>query len=370
MNLPVRLDSAQRDRAAGTLVGLAAGDALGAGYEFGDPLPEAAPVGMIGGGPFGFAPAEWTDDTSMAVVVARALLPASCSNPARPETEDDAGALLPDDARLSAMVDGWRDWAQDAKDVGAQTRAVLGRAGRLVGTAGPSGEVTPAQAARTAAREHHEANGRSAGNGSLMRTAPLAVAFLHDEAAAWDAAMHVSELTHFESDAGEACALWTVAIRHAVLTGELDVRRGLPRLAKDRAALWASRIDAAEQSAPRDFTNNGWVVEAFQGAWSAIASITRGKADANASPGVEPGIAATAPDTTSLRRGIEAAVRGGRDTDTVAAIAGSLLGAAHGHSAIPSGWLNDLHGWPGLKANDLAELGLALATREGIKQES
>jgi hypothetical protein len=70
----MKLNPLQNDRAAGVLVTLAAGDALGAGYEFGAPLPDGTPVSMKGGGPFGFAPAEWTDDTSMAVALAEALV--------------------------------------------------------------------------------------------------------------------------------------------------------------------------------------------------------------------------------------------------------------------------------------------------------
>jgi ADP-ribosylglycohydrolase len=54
--------------------------------------------------------------------------------------------------------------------------------------------------------------------------------------------------------------------------------------------------------------------------------------------------------------GIEAAVRVGYDTDTVAAIAGGLLGARWGYSAIPKQWLEPLHGWPGYKADDLVKL--------------
>lgn len=51
-----------------------------------------------------------------------------------------------------------------------------------------------------------------------------------------------------------------------------------------------------------------------------------------------------------------AAVRGGRDTDTVAAIAGGLLRAVHGASAVPAAWRRVLHGWPGLRSRDLIEL--------------
>lgn len=62
-----------------------------------------------------------------------------------------------------------------------------------------------------------------------------------------------------------------------------------------------------------------------------------------------------------LRRALEAAVRGGNDTDTVAAIAGALLGAKHGGSAVPTEWRDILHGWPGKRAGDLIEAGYLIA---------
>src|SRR3712207_6159372 len=65
-----RLSAAQSDRAAGVLLAMAAGDALGAGYEFGPPLGPEVPVLMAGGGFLGWAPGEWTDDTSMAMTIA------------------------------------------------------------------------------------------------------------------------------------------------------------------------------------------------------------------------------------------------------------------------------------------------------------
>ncbi len=66
----MNLDTVQLDRACGVLLATAAGDALGAGYEFGPPLPAGAPVTMTGGGHFCWAPGEWTDDTSMALAIA------------------------------------------------------------------------------------------------------------------------------------------------------------------------------------------------------------------------------------------------------------------------------------------------------------
>lgn len=331
----MKLTPLQNDRAAGVLVALAAGDALGAGYEFGAPLPDGAEVTMKGGGPFGFAPAEWTDDTSMAVPIAQALLEAS----------SDAGPSSP--AALTMVVRAWTAWAAEAKDVGAQTSSVIAAARRLAIAAGRR-DVDAADFSAAAA-DFHARTGRSAGNGSLMRTAPLALAYLdRDPASLMAAAGTLSALTHADPDAQEACGLWCVAIRGAVLTGRLNVRAGLPLLSAERAAVWLERIEVAERSRPRDFTRNGWVVEAFQGAWSAIHFA---------------GLTASGP--AHLRAALEEAVRGGRDTDTVAAIAGGLLGAAFGYTAVPFEWRRRLHGWPGLRARDLMMLGMELGRGEG-----
>lgn len=336
----MKLTPLQNDRAAGVLVALAAGDALGAGYEFGAPLPDGAEVTMKGGGPFGFAPAEWTDDTSMAIPIAQALLAAA----------SDAESSSP--AALTMVVRAWTEWASEAKDVGAQTSSVIAAARRLASAAGRH-DVDAADFSAAAA-DFHAHTGRSAGNGSLTRTAPLALAYLdRDPASLMAAAGVLSALTHAEADAQEACGLWCVAIREAVLTGRLDVRAGLPLLAPDRGAVWLDRVEVAERSRPRDFSRNGWVVEAFQGAWSAINYV---------------GMTASGP--AHLRAALEEAVRGGRDTDTVAAIAGGLLAAAYGYTAVPFEWRRRLHGWPGLRPRDLMTLGMELGLGEGRQPAS
>ncbi len=195
----------------------------------------------------------------------------------------------------------------------------------------------------------HEHTGRTAGNGSLMRTAPLALAYLDDEPALAEAARSVSELTHYDPMACDACVPWCLAIRHAVLTGELDVRIGLRHIDADRRDTWASLLDVAENSQPSDFTNNGWVVAALQAAWYAITTTPI--------PTDDPAAGVFRAD--HLRLALDAAVRGGYDTDTVAAIAGGLLGAVYGASAVPAEWRRVLHGWPGLATRGL----VALATR-------
>lgn len=269
----------------------------------------------------------------MAVVIAQALIASG--------GEVSAGAC-------DEMVRAWAGWAQTAPDVGTQTRAVLPASQRAASQEGR--EVTGRDAV-AAAEEIHVRAGRSGGNGSLMRTAPVALAFSdRSPAATYDAAVLIITLTHFDPEAGEACGLWTVAIRHAVLTGELDLRTGLGLLPRDRAEVWEDHFARAEAGRPSDFHHNGWVVEALQGAWSAITTTA--------------GEDIQGPE--HLCSALEAAVRGGVDTDTVAAIAGSLLGAAYGVAAIPNHWLRVLHGWPGLRGRDLIGLGASLAARRSL----
>lgn len=120
----------------------------------------------------------------------------------------------------------------------------------------------------------------------------------------------------------------------------------------ERAAIWRERLLEAETHDPAHFEHNGWVVQALQGAWSAIHR-TQTQVDDGA----------TSFPASHLRRALEAAVRGGRDTDTVAAIAGGLLGGRWGASAVPASWRRRLHGWPGLRGRDLVRLGSLTARR-------
>lgn len=311
------LTALQLDRARGVLLGTAAGDALGAGYEFGPAFGPNEPVSMKGGGTFNWAPGEWTDDTSMAVPVAQELA---------------MGSRLEDASTLDSIVATWCAWAVSAPDVGIQTRKVLSNLPEPTATA-----------ARDAAEELHEQTGRTAGNGSLMRTAPVALAYLGEgqEGALMAAARSVSSLTHADPAAGDACALWCLAIRHAVLTGELDLAAQLRWLPTESAAFWAEKIELAGGQSPRDFPDNGWVVQALQGAWSAIAN------------------------GSGLQDCLAGAVRGGNDTDTVAAIAGGLAGGAFGASAVPQEWTRVLHGWPALTGSQFADLAERIVVTQG-----
>ncbi|WP_368026779.1 ADP-ribosylglycohydrolase family protein [Mycobacterium simiae] len=159
--------------------------------------------------------------------------------------------------------------------------------------------------------------------------------YLEDESGLIEATRTVSELTHFDPEAGDACILWCLAIRHAILTGSINARIGLGHLPADRRDTCAARLDAAEDARPADFPNSGWVVAALQAAWSAITTTPV--------PTDDPAAGVFRAD--HLRLALDAAVRCGNDTDAVAAIAGGLLGAAYGASAAPARRRRLLHGW-------------------------
>jgi ADP-ribosyl-[dinitrogen reductase] hydrolase len=315
----MNLSSAQLDRAVGAVLASAAGDALGSQYEFGPALSNDKKI-EFGVGRFGHAVGEWTDDTSMAIPLLLALA---------------RGESLTDSAVLGRVVAEWLEWSRTSKDVGVQTAQVL---------RGLRG-VTTEDAARASALAEHERSGRSAGNGSLMRTGPIALGYLNDgdEAALVEAATRVAQLTHWEDDNADACAIWCLAIRQAILTGKLDLRGQVKWIPAPRQARWEGLIEDALQPGvhPRDFAaQNGWIVRAFQAALAAIAG------------------------STDAVDALERAIRGGGDTDTVAAIAGSLAGAVYGGTSVPPYWHIRLHGWPSMRAHDIQRLAV-LAARGG-----
>jgi len=233
-------------------------------------------------------------------------------------------------AGLDAVAAGFAEWySSHPKDIGNQTRAVLSARDK-------SGAAMQATA--------RGLSGRKGGNGSLMRTAAIGIAYLDDADACMEAAEQVSALTHDDDRAHQACQLWSYAIRHAVLHGTFDgVRKFLELTGGEVTEFWSPLLDLAETGTPQDFPNNGWVVHALQTAWWAITHADQS-------------------DATHLPKALELAVRAGNDTDTTAAIAGGLLGARWGAAAVPDEWREILHGWPGLRADDLVALASSTAT--------
>lgn len=309
------LSPTQIDRAAGVLLTQAVGDALGVPYEFA--APPADEPEMIGGGLGPYEPGEWSDDTQMAICIARVAA---------------TGADLTSSTAVDAVAAAFEGWLTGgASDVGTQTRAVLRAA---AGATGPAGiRLT------TAAREYTASHPRSAGNGALMRTSIVGLTRLHDRDHTAASARAVAAITHADRLAIDSCVLWSDAVRRAVVDGRLDLTSGLDLIDADGRDQWAAWIADADGADPALFAPNGYTVTALQAAWAAITSTYIGDGSRN-----------------HVRRALIAAVYAGDDTDTVAAIAGGLLGARYGASAVPPEWAADVHGWPGMRGHDLVSL--------------
>lgn len=288
---------------------------------------------MIGGGILGWDAGEWTDDTAMAIILLEAAAASADHHDLRV------------DSTLDQVARNWYSWSIGTPDIGTLTSHVVQRAADAARHAGHS--LPSADDFRAAARQAAAELPQNAGNGSLMRTHVVALPYLdRGDAELAEAVLMVCRLTHVGEDVEEACLLWTFAVRHAILTGEIDIRVGLDQVPSERAEVWRRRIEEAESAPPSAFGRNGWVVHAFQAAWSAIAATL---------PRPEGKFAQRAAVTAAL----DSAVRAGYDTDTVACIAGSLVGAAYGPKSVQPEWRRSLFGWPGYGTSEL----LALAQR-------
>ncbi len=306
------------DRSAGVALAAAAGDAIGAPHEFRGPLDEAAELRMTGGGIYGWKPGEWTDDTQMTLAL---LAPLSTGN-----------------RHVEAVEEAFLAWfASGPRDVGSQTSMVL--------SAGPP--------LHELAAAFQRARPDNAPNGGLMRIGAAALSYpgKPEQIAAY--ARTTTELTHAHIDCVDASVIWAVAIDHTIhgAPGPDEpwdfaeaLRGALLHLQKARRSWWAQLIDEACERPPVDFhENNGWVVNAFQ---TALSAVVRTPIPDGAAP------------CGHLVAAIGAAVRSGGDTDTVGAIAGTLLGARWGATAVPIAWTSmlrgkRLYGKPDLRASDL-----------------
>ncbi|MGV9670480.1 ADP-ribosylglycohydrolase family protein [Gordonia sp. NPDC003504] len=327
------LTDIQLDRAHGTLLGTAVGDALGVPYEFGRRLGPTDIPEMIGGGLGSYQPGEWSDDTSMAVAIATAAA---------------EGHDLTSDAGLDEVARQFLRWLTDfpdnrPPDIGNQTYAVLSATRRRL-------HDDPDAPVGTIMREesliHAAEHPRSAGNGALMRTAPVALAHLDDRTALAEAARAVAGLTHSDALAGDSCVIWCEAIRIAILDGRLDIPAGLDLLPARRRDQWSTWLEEAATADPAGFAPNGFTVRALQAAAAAVLQTPPSSADAH----------------QHLVESLYTAIRIGDDTDTVAAITGGLLGARWGASAVSGTHRDAVHGWPFVDGQATTHADLATLT--------
>lgn len=276
------------DRAVGALLGLAVGDAVGTTVEF-RPRGSFAPLtDMVGGGPFGLSPGEWTDDTSMALALADSLLARGGA-----DEQDMAQRFLA----------WWRSgqYSHNGRcfDIGGTTAAALSRFER---SGNPiAGDTRP----------------DSAGNGSLMRLAPAALWGLRGEdAATAEVARRQSHVTHGAEACLDACEAFAIVLRR-VMRGE-PVGAALS-VAAERVPGLAHILLASNDGRPASSVQStGYVLHTLDAALWAVAN------------------------ADDFRSAVLLAANLGDDADTTAAVAGQLAGAIHGASGIPAEWLERL----------------------------
>ena len=277
-------------RFSGCLLGLAVGDAVGTTVEFRERGKFPPVTDMVGRGPFDLKPGEWTDDTSMALCLAESLI-----------------AMNGFDAR-DQMERYWK-WYQDGYlsstgvcfDIGNTVRKALHK---YKETGNPMSGVTDVHAA---------------GNGSIMRLAPIPMFYFPDHEAILKYSEESSRTTHGAKECLDACKL----------LGDI-LFRALSGMDK-REVLLESKLDLFDSSTIReisrgDYLNKsedkiqgtGYVVESLEAAlWSFWT-------------------------TDSFEQAILKATNLGDDADTTAAICGQVAGAYYGVDGIPKHWLNRL----------------------------
>jgi ADP-ribosyl-[dinitrogen reductase] hydrolase len=266
----------ERDRFRGCLLGLAAGDAVGVTAEFKERGTFPPVEDMAGGGPFGLEPGQWTDDTSMALCLAESLL-------------EKNGFDADDQMRryLRWRDEGYLSSTGSCFDIGRTVDAALTR---YKGTGEPfSGSTHP----------------RSAGNGSIMRLAPVPIFYYPDREAAMRYAVESSRTTHGASECLDACRLLAETIFRA-LEG------------KSQAEILAVARAGVRSKSAAEIKGSGYVVESLEAALWCFGH------------------------TGSFEGAILAAANLGDDADTTAAICGQVAGAFYGASGIPPRWIEKL----------------------------
>jgi ADP-ribosylglycohydrolase len=280
-------------RYRGCLLGLAAGDALGAAVEFSAPGSFAPLGGMTGGGPFNLRAGQWTDDTSMALCLAESLA--------------ERGGFDPLD-QMERYLRWYRQgyWSSTGAcfDIGGTTRWALERFER---------ERQPYCGATEIF---------SAGNGSLMRLAPLSMAYARHPALAVGLAGASSLTTHALPITVDACRYFGGLIAGALQGASKDdlLQEGYA----PAAGLWAQRPLHEEIAAvaggsfkrrqPPQIQGSGYAPLSLEAAlWAFYRS-------------------------DSFEAGALLAANLGDDADTTAAVFGQLAGAYYGEAGIPAGW--------------------------------
>lgn len=276
-------DEAQ-DRVTGALLGLAIGDAVGTTLEF-RPRDAAHVQDMVGGGPFGLEAGQWTDDTSMALCLADALLV-------------DRGYQPRTFARL--LVRWYREGYNASNgrcfDIGNATRTAI--------------EGHEAEDGRW----QGNASDQTAGNGSLVRVAPVAIAARGALDVTWRLSGGQSRATHAALEAISACQLFGMLLHHALRGASREAVLS-PHVATLSPRIQIINAGEYKRKTREQIRSSGYVVDTLE---AALWAVWHGE---------------------TFEEAVLLAANLGDAADSVAAVAGQLAGAIYGQQGIPGHWL-------------------------------
>ncbi len=287
----------QRNRYRGALLGLAIGDSLGMPIEFKPPGSFPPVTCLIGGGPFNLRPGQWTDDTSMALCLAESLISCPEFNPS-----DQM------DRYVRWYKEGYLSSTGTCFDIGNTVRAALENYQQ---TGQPyAGSEKP----------------RTAGNGSIMRLAPVPLRYAANSQLAINLAAESSRTTHAAAEAVDGCRYLAALIIGALLGQDKatlltnhysPLPEGWPRTLSAKIADIAA--GSYKSKNPPVIRGTGYVVDSLEAAlWAFYHS-------------------------DNFAQGALLAVNLGEDADTTGAVYGQLAGAYYGANGIPSAWLTELY---------------------------
>jgi ADP-ribosyl-[dinitrogen reductase] hydrolase len=290
------ISSVSENRAKGVLLGLACGDALGRPVEFKSSATIETEYGtldrMIGNGTHRKPAGTITDDTDLAMCIARSLVDCRDFNP-----EDIAERFV-----------AW--YESDPFDIGSMTSDSLRRI--------RDGESWD-DAGYQVWKERPE--GQNAGNGSVMRCVPYAIAFADNEEKLGYVSEASSAITHADPRCRRGCAVLNLTIACLLRGNENPLESALSVTYPNKTG--AEELAEVLETVPdeideRNLSNTGYVVDTVQAAFY------------------------YALDSDSAREAIIRAVNAGGDADTVGAVTGAIVGARFGADSLPEEWLNEI----------------------------
>lgn len=285
------IEDKRKDKAAGAFFGLIVGDALGAAVEFKKRDTFEKVTDMRAGGPHGLDAGFWTDDSSMALCLAESL------------TKKGFNLMDQLETYLDWYRNGYLSSTGHCFDIGVNTAYSLEYFES-------TNELPPRK-------------DNAAGNGSLMRLAPVPIFFRDDFKEAVSFSGKSSLSTHNNQMAVDSCRYFG-ALLQQFINARIKMEMFKTKVLKDTAVdlkldeQVIMAVNGAFKKKRAEIKSDGFVINTLEASlWAFL-------------------------NTKSFKKAVLLAVNLGDDADTVAAVTGQLAGAYYGYDKIPKDWINKL----------------------------